>query len=146
MRASRARASSRRPRFMAVRLPERNARSACRLLSASLLLLTGCHFVSTSVGRVLRHPQKYQGSDVTVAGRVEAVRWVAETATPGFRLVDGSDSLLVLTLEVPPPVGARARLNGHFIRNFPLDGGERPVLLYKTGPNGGRVSSTVDTR
>jgi hypothetical protein len=120
-------------------------RAATHVLLA-LLATAGCRFVSTPIGRVLAHPHRHQGTEITVAGRVEAVRWVAETGAVGFRLVDGSDSLLVLTLEPAPPAGRRARLQGHFIRNFPLAGGARPVLLYKTGANGGRISSTVDVR
>lgn len=115
-------------------------------LLPALALVAGCRFVSTPIARVLAHPHRYQGSEITVAGRVEAVRQVAETGAAGFRLVDGGDSLLVLTLEPPPAADRRVRLHGHFIRNFPLAEGERAVLLYKTGPNGGRISSTVDVR
>ena len=110
------------------------------------LAATGCRLVSTPIGRVLERPHRYQGAELTVSGRVEAIRWMPELCSTAFRLVDGADSLLVVTLETPPEAGRRIRLQGHFVRNFPLDGGERPVLLYRTGPNGGRTSSTVDPR
>jgi hypothetical protein len=106
----------------------------------------GCRFVSTAVGRIIREPYKYQGTEVTVAGRVEAPRWMSAVGAVGFCVVDGRDSLLVLTLHDPPPAGTRVRLQGRFLRRFPVAGTERMVLLYRIDPDDERLMGTVDPR
>lgn len=127
-----------------------------RLVGLSVLLFTavigasvlgtGCRFVSTPIGRIVREPYKYQGMEVTVAGRVEAPRWMPGVGAAGFRVVDGGDSLLVLTLHDPPPAGTRVRLQGRFLRRFPVDGTERMVILYRTDPGDERLPGTIDPR
>jgi hypothetical protein len=116
------------------------------LVGLALALGCGCRLVSTSIGRIVREPYKYQGSEVTVAGRVEASRWMPAVGAAGFCLVDGRDSLLVLTLKDPPSAGTRVRLQGRFLRRFPMEGTERMVLLYRTDPDDERLTGTVDPR
>jgi hypothetical protein len=136
-------------RSAAVAEPRRPAASAGLLVAALLavsVLGSGCRFVSTPVGRIIREPYKYQGAEVTVAGRVEAPRWMPGVGAAGFRVVEGSDSLLVLTLHDPPPAGTRIRLQGRFLRRFPVNGVERMVILYRTDPEDERLPGSVDPR
>jgi hypothetical protein len=117
------------------------------MLAVALTLAgTGCRFVSTPVGRIVSQPSRFQGSDVTIAGRVEAPRWMPGVGAMGFRVVEGKDSLLVLTLTDPPPSGTQVRLMGRFLRSYPVNGENRMVLFYRTGPDDERVSGTVDAR
>jgi hypothetical protein len=81
-----------------------------------------------------------------VAGRVEAVRWIPETGVTGFRLVDGADSLLVLTPGDAPPPGQRARLVGEVSRRFPVEGRNRVVLLYNMGNGAKESPAATDAR
>ena len=108
---------------------------ACVAAAAS-----GCRFVSTPVSRVLRQPVRFHGQQITVAGRVSAARWLPDVGAIGFSLVEGRDSLLVLTDGEAPPVGKRYRAQGEFCRNIRLAGSPTPVLLLQTRSNGrGRV-------
>lgn len=95
--------------------------------------LGSCRFVSTELSRITASPGKYHGRDVTVSGRVEAVRWLPDTGAIGFRLTDGTDSILVLTLADAPPEGHRVRLPGVVSRRFPVEGQDRLVLLRRIG-------------
>jgi hypothetical protein len=115
-------------------------------VAMGIALGCGCRFVSTSIGRIVREPYKYQGSEVTVAGRVEAPRWMPAVGAAGFCVVDARDSLLVLTLTEPPPAGTRVRLQGRFLRRFPIEGTERMVILYRIDPDDDRLTGTVDPR
>lgn len=119
---------------------------ALAALVGGAALGSGCRFVSTPIGRIIREPYKYQGSDVTVAGQVEATRWMPAVGAAGFRVVDGRDSLLVVTLKTPPPAGSRVRLQGRFLRRFPVDGVERMVLLYRIDPDDERLVGAIDPR
>lgn len=103
------------------------------LLLALMAVVPACRFVSTQLSRIVSAPGKYHGQGVTVSGRVEAIRWIPETGAMGFRLVEGEDSLLVLTLGDPPRSGSRVRLVGQISRRFPVEGRERVVLFYHTG-------------
>lgn len=118
------------PRIIGARGPQ-----VARLRLAALLLLTlgmsGCRFVSTSLARIARDPAKYHGQEVTVTGRVEAVRWRPELGLLAFRLVDGEDSLLVLSADDAPSSHGKQRLVGELIRRFPVEGKERPVLIRR---------------
>ena len=84
----------------------------------------------------MRDPARYHGQEVTVAGRVEAVRWRPELGLLAFRLVDGDDSLLVLSAEDAPSSRGKQRLVGELIRRFPVEGQERPVLIRRGRVNG----------
>jgi hypothetical protein len=106
----------------------------------------GCRFVSTQLARIEKAPWKYQGRDVTVAGKVEAVRWLPDTGAIGFRLVDGADSLLVLTLADPPAAGKHLRIAGQVARGFSINGEPRVVLLYRIGAGSGEAQGGADPR
>jgi len=107
---------------------------------ASLLLLVlaaGCRLFSSDLGEIAAHPFHFHGQEVTVEGRVEAVRWMPQVGAMGVRLVDGSDSLLVITQAVPPREGEHLRIPGRVHRNFPVGEGERVVLLVIAPPRSG---------
>lgn len=109
------------------------------LLGCVLFGGVGCRFVSTPIGRIHDDPRRFQGQSVTLSGRVEAVRWIPEVGALGFRLVDGADSILVLTqIETPAP-GSQARCVGQISRRFPIGREHRVVLLDETtlGGRGG---------
>lgn len=108
--------------------------------------VAGCRFVSTPLSRVIRQPHKYEGLEVTIAGTVASPRWVSQLEASAFCLVEGTDSLLVLTLADPPAAGKQMRLQGRFLRHFPVDGAERMVVLHRTGPEDDRMAGTVDPR
>ncbi|MFN8547397.1 MAG: hypothetical protein U0527_05345 [Candidatus Eisenbacteria bacterium] len=113
------------------------------------LPLGGCRFVSTPLARVVRDPARFHGQEVTLAGRVEAVRWRPELGMLAFRLVDGSDSLLVLSAVDAPSSRGKQRLVGELLRSFEVEGQTRPVLMLRAGrgganggPNGGAQADT----
>jgi len=64
----------------------------------------------------------------------------------GFRLVDGPDSVLVLTLDHPPAVGRPAHVRGRVVRRFPFGAETRLVLLTGPAADEGLTSGTVDMR
>ena len=115
------------------------------ILAVLLLGLSGCRFFSTDIARIQAEPRKFQGRETTVSGRVEAIRWLPEIGVIGFRLVEGRDSLLVLTTQVPPSAGEEVRLSGRIARSFPIAGEERVVLYYRIDGNG-REAPQVDVR
>lgn len=92
-------------------------------------LSAGCRLFSSDLGQIASQPFRFHGQEVTVEGRVEAVRWMPPVGSVGFRLVDGTDSLLVLTQASPPEAGDEVRIAGRVHRNFPIGSGERVVLL-----------------
>jgi hypothetical protein len=92
-------------------------------------LAAGCRLFSSDLGKIASQPFHFHGQEVTVEGRVEAVRWMPPVGAIGFRLVDGTDSLLVLTQSRPPEEGDEVRVAGRVHRNFPVGEGERVVLL-----------------
>lgn len=93
----------------------------------------GCRFVSTSLERVVREPERFHGQEITVSGRIEAVRWRPELGSIVFRVTDGRDSLLVLSADDPPDPGTTRRLQGQLLRRFRVEGRDRPVLFVKPG-------------
>ena len=99
-------------------------------------LLGGCRFVSTPLARVIRDPARFHGQEVTLTGRVEAVRWRPELGMLAFRLVDGTDSLLVLSAVDAPSSRGKQRLVGELLRRFEVEGRTRPVLMLRAGRNG----------
>lgn len=119
-------------------------------IAISLLLVAaaipGCRFFSTNISRIREAPYRFQGREVTVSGRVEAVRWIPDVGAIGFRLVDGSDSLLVLTHARPPAAHRRARIHGRISRRFPIDGSDRIVLFYRVDGADGKPSGRADPR
>ena len=107
---------------------------------AALLFLGlagGCRLFSSDLGEISARPFRFPGQEVTVEGRVEAVRWMPQVGAMGFRLVDGSDSLLVITQAVPPREGEQVRMPGRVHRSFPVGDGERVVLLVIAPPKPG---------
>ena len=108
------------------------------MLALSVALpVTGCRLFSTDLGKIASDPFRFHGQDVTVQGRVEAVRWIPEVGAMGFRLVDGSDSLLVLTQGRTPAESERVRIAGRVHRSFPVAGTDRVVLLTVSHPERG---------
>jgi hypothetical protein len=110
------------------------------------LSASGCRLVPSQLSRIAAAPQKFQGREVTVSGRVEAVRWIPDAGVIGFRLVDGADSLLVLTPGDAPPVGTRVRLLGEVSSRFPVEGRERAVLFYHLGNGTKEAPTGTDAR
>ncbi|MEZ4655199.1 MAG: hypothetical protein R3E12_16800 [Candidatus Eisenbacteria bacterium] len=106
------------------------------------LLSTGCRLFSTDLGRITEHPFRYHGQEVTVQGEVASVRWIPETGTMGFCVVDGADSLLVPTQAPVPREGERVRIAGRIHRDFPVGTSDRIVLLVVPRTAGG--SGDVD--
>jgi hypothetical protein len=107
-------------------------------------LLGGCRFVSTPLARVFRDPARFHDQEVTLTGRVEAVRWRPELGMLAFRLVDGTDSLLVLSAVDAPSSRGKQRLVGELLRCFEVEGRTRPVLMLRagrTGSNGGAAQA-----
>jgi hypothetical protein len=92
-------------------------------------MAAGCRLASTPISRVAGDPRRFHGTSVPIEGRVEGVRWMRELGVSAFCLVDGRDSLLVLTQGEVPREGARARCVGQVSRAFPVNGERRPVLL-----------------
>jgi acetyl-CoA synthetase len=90
---------------------------------------SGCRLFSSDLGRIVDDPWRFHGQEVTVEGRAEAIRWIPEVGAVGFRIEDGTDSLLVLTQGELPAAGDRVRLEGRVHRSFPVDGEDRVVLV-----------------
>lgn len=66
------------------------------------------------ISQVLREPAAYEGKSITVAGTVDGVLKVGPLS--GFRLRDGSDTLLVSAAGEMPPDGRKVRVRGKVTR------------------------------
>ena len=102
------------------------------LLLALTLGSGGCRFISTSLERVVREPGRFHGQEITVSGRIEAIRWRPELGSIALRITDGHDSLLVLSADDPPDPQESVRLQGQLLRSFRVEGKDRPVLFLKS--------------
>jgi hypothetical protein len=100
-------------------------------------LAAGCRLFSSDLGKIASQPFRFHGQEVTVEGRVEAVRWMPQVGAMGFCLVNGADSLLVLTQSTTPAEGEEVRIAGRVHRNFPVGEDERVVLLAIAQPKPG---------
>src|SRR5690606_1792388 len=113
-------------------------RNVTRIASLLLLVLAaGCRLFSSDLGEIAAHPFHFHGQEGTVEGRVEAVRWMPQVGAMGFRLVDGSHSLLVTTQARPAREGAHVGIPGRVQRTDAVGEGVRVVLRVLAPPRSG---------
>jgi hypothetical protein len=99
---------------------------------ASLLLaltLVGCHLLTTPVGEVLAHPERYEGQTVTIEGEVEGPTNLVVLRY--YKVRDGSGAITVVTPRAVPMRGAKVKVTGVVHQAFSI--GDQSLTVLNEG-------------
>lgn len=94
----------------------------------SLLFLTACP-ERTSIAKLQNNPGRYQGKDVTVAGRVTDSYGVLGRGI--YQVDDGTGKLWIITESGVPSRGARVGAKGKLLEGFTFAGRNLSLALLE---------------
>ncbi|MDQ3820224.1 MAG: hypothetical protein M3362_21440 [Acidobacteriota bacterium] len=100
------------------------------LLLASTLFLTACP-QQTSVSKIMADPARYQGKEVSIAGRVTDSYGILGQGA--YEIDDGTGRLWVATTRGVPSRGAQVGVKGHILSGFNIGGRSFGTVLEETG-------------